>query len=674
MFVRFFNYMKHVYLFKLILLLSLSIFSCHENPPENQDNKEKTQNNYHSLPDYTWLSNEDNFHEENYLPKFKQYFEQSLEENKFENAAAYLIAYSKTIEELFVYDSVYLKTLIEFYELNETRISKEAQIRLNYYAGMQYYRINEIDKSFHWLKKAVEIDPESDSHKQVQGYSHFSIGQNYIKTKELDLAEKHLVAALNIFEEVGDLTNQGTAYMLLSGLYTENNAYDEAEKILKKAVEILKKDKDDFLTFTAQTLYVHFYIEQGDTLQTIKQIDKLSEFANTYPKITEYHKGLLNQFLAFKFIAQKKEDSAAYHLGIAKEIAKRTNDPDLEMRNLFQSILFTNAFKKPLEDLQKAESFYKELSEDKEENREFMHQLAKALFEYYEEKGIYEKAHPYAVFLIDDAVKQAEDRVRGNLFELEKKFETEKKEKTILLQEKKLSEKNKIILSLAIISVFVVLVFIILIIWTKNKSILKEKKLTENYASQLLQKTENERKRIASDLHDSVSNELVNLRHTIENMDNRLKTKIDSILEEVRNISRNISPTLFDKIGLNLSIEQLIERIQKQHNFFITSEIDYHNGLDNDKELQLYRITQEAITNILKHANAVAGKVSIVESKNSVSLEIRDNGKGFDVSKMLEKGNCFGLLNITERTKYLNGTVNFQSDSSGTLIKILIPK
>src|SRR5690606_2922289 len=147
----------------------------------------------------------------------------------------------------------------------------------------------------------------------------------------------------------------------------------------------------------------------------------------------------------------------------------------------------------------------------------------------------------------------------------------------------------------------------------------------------------NERKRIASDLHDSVSNELVNLRHIIANNDNQLKSKIDFILEEVRNISRNISPTLFDKIGLKLSVEQLIDRIQNQHNFFISSEIKYKGGLDNDKELQLYRIIQEAITNILKHANAVAGKVSINESDKTVNVEIRDNGKGFDVSKMFEK-------------------------------------
>lgn len=167
---------------------------------------------------------------------------------------------------------------------------------------------------------------------------------------------------------------------------------------------------------------------------------------------------------------------------------------------------------------------------------------------------------------------------------------------------------------------------------------------------------------------------MVNLRHAIENSNVHLKNKIDIILEEVRNVSRNISPILFDEIGLKSSVEQLTERIQNQHHFFINSEIEYSGGLENNKELQLYRIIQEAITNILKHANAVAGKVTITEDAKNVYVEIKDNGKGFYVDKMLEKGNCFGLLNITERTKYLNGTVNFHSDANGTIIKITIPK
>lgn len=660
----------------IIAVSACLLFSCQEKPKdvEPQETVSSLESRYKDSEIFKWLKSEKNAQDEDYEQKFNQYFEQSLKENKFEDAAAYLIAYGHVIDHKFEYDSIYQKKSIEFIDENKNHISKEAQSKLYYYIGNLYFRELNLTESNIWLTKCVEIVPENKSHKNIQGFAHFSIGQNYIRMGKLELAEEHLVNALHIFEEVGDFTNQGTVYLLMCSLYTENNAYEESEKFLKKAIEIFEKDKNDFLTFMAYTTYIHFYIEQGDTLTTIKRIDKLSEFAQTYKDIPVYSQGLLNQYKTFKFSAQKNEDSASYYLQAAKEIAERTADPDLDMRNFFQEILFSKAFDKPLEDVKQAEIYYQQLAEDEDENRQFMAQIADVLFRFYQKKGQYDKANPYAVFLIEDAQKQAETRTKGTLFELERKFETERKEKTILLQEKKLSEKNKIILLLAAATVFIVLISFIVFVWNKNRSIIKEKKITENFASQLLQKTENERKRIASDLHDSVSNELVNLRHIIANNDNQLKSKIDFILEEVRNISRNISPTLFDKIGLKLSVEQLIDRIQNQHNFFISSEIKYKGGLDNDKELQLYRIIQEAITNILKHANAVAGKVSINESDKTVNVEIRDNGKGFDVSKMFEKGNCFGLLNITERVKYLDGTVNFQSDSSGTTIKITIPK
>ncbi len=671
--------MRKFYTFYWTLLLLCSILSCQKNQQtlseEEKTEKLKIENNkYNHLPDYEWLSNLENFSDKKYQEIFSKNYNLSLKEKKYENAAAYLKAYGDASKRNSSYDSAYVVTLLKFYEDNESKISAEAKTNLCHYIGSQYSDAGNLEKSFYWLEKGISFEPESIVHKQKQGFSHFAIAQNYLRQRNLDKTEKHLVEALKIFEEVGDNKNKGTVYLLMHNLYVQNRAYDKAEKILQKAVDIFKKNKDEFLTFSAIGMSAHFHIEQGDTLKTIKQIDELAKFSKTYKTIPEYHKGILNQFLAFKFIAQKKQDSAAHYLHLAEEISNQTAIPDLEMRTFFQEILFSNAFKTPLKDPEKVERFYKQMAQSEEPNTQYMFQLASALYDYYQKKGDYKKANEYSMFLVEDTNKQSKDRLKNQLFELETKFETEKKEHKILLQEKKISEKNTLIWLLIACMTFLVLAAVIILFWIKNKSILKEKKLTENFTSQLLQKTENERKRIASDLHDSVSNELVNLRHNIEENNTKLKTKIDNILEEVRNISRNISPILFDKIGLKLSVENMVERIQNQHQFFVSSEIDYKGGLDHDKELQVYRIIQEAITNILKHADAAAGKITVTEDSNAVKVNIKDNGKGFDVAKMFEKGNCFGLLNITERVKYLKGKVNFQSDQSGTIINIIIPK
>ncbi|MDD3772196.1 MAG: sensor histidine kinase [Weeksellaceae bacterium] len=666
--------MKHISSICLVFIVLISTFSCHDKVTEKEGKANLEESKYENLPEYEWLSNNSNFQDENYQKKFRNYFEASLKENRFEDAAAYLMSYGEASKFTQLYDSVYTSTVLDFYEKNEDKISGEAKTNLCYYLGIQFFNLGKLDKSSYWHKKSLEFKSESNSHKQIQGFASFAIAQNYLRQRDLDDTEKYLVKALRIFEEVGDLRNQGTVYLLMHSLYVRNRAYGKAEEILQKAIEVFKKEENEFLAFSSRISYVHFHIEQGDTIKTIEKIDSLAKYAKIYTTLPEYHIGMLNQFLTFKFIAQNNQDSATYYLNKAKEISERLGSQDLNMRTFFQEILYSNKFGTPLENPEEVERFYEEMAQDEEPNLQFMYQMAFALYDFHQKNGNYKKANEYSMFLIEDTNKQSADRLKNQLFELEQKFETERKEKTILIQDKKLAEQNRIIISLIVASVFIVLIFIILFVWLKNKSIIKEKKLTENFASQLLQKTENERKRIASDLHDSVSNELVNLRHAIESGNSRLKNKIDFILEEVRNISRNISPTLFDKIGLKSSVEQLIERVQNQHNFFISSEINYKGGLNNDKELQLYRIIQEAITNILKHANAVAGKVSILEDEKSVTVEIKDNGKGFDVAKMLEKGNCFGLLNITERAKYLNGTVNFHSDSKGTLIKIVIVK
>src|SRR5690606_39685285 len=89
--------------------------------------------------------------------------------------------------------------------------------------------------------------------------------------------------------------------------------------------------------FSAHTFYVHFYIEQGDTINTIKQIDKLNNFYKTSTRKNDYHDGFLEQLIAFKHIAEKDKDSATYYLQSANEIAERTSNPDMKVRVFFRN-------------------------------------------------------------------------------------------------------------------------------------------------------------------------------------------------------------------------------------------------------------------------------------------------------------------------------------------------
>ena len=212
------------------------------------------------------------------------------------------------------------------------------------------------------------------------------------------------------------------------------------------------------------------------------------------------------------------------------------------------------------------------------------------------------------------------------------------------------------------------------ILWQRKKQLQLEKERNLHYTKQLLEKTEEERKRIAGDLHDSINYELLSLKKSDKQDPVMVNTKIDQIINDVRIISRNLHPVMFDKIGLEPNIEQLIERFQAQHNLMVSTEFDYQGSLSSEAELQLYRIIQEALTNIIKYAKAHAAKITLTESAEKIHLQIRDNGVGFDVAKTLSSTQAFGLHNIIERSRIIGGTTQLHSSSEGSVIDIEIAK
>lgn len=154
----------------------------------------------------------------------------------------------------------------------------------------------------------------------------------------------------------------------------------------------------------------------------------------------------------------------------------------------------------------------------------------------------------------------------------------------------------------------------------------------------------------------------------------QVNQKIDTIINDIRIISSNLHPVMFDKVGLQNTLEQIAEKVQLQNNFMLTTEINYTNGLTKASELQVYRIAQEAVTNILKYAEAIAGKITIAENTKEVQIEIKDNGKGFDVNTALNSSKSFGLHNIIEPSKAIGGKAIIISSSTETNININIFK
>ena len=304
--------------------------------------------------------------------------------------------------------------------------------------------------------------------------------------------------------------------------------------------------------------------------------------------------------------------------------------------------------------------------------------LMRTYYCFLKENALVKKDYKSAL-LYEEAIGKTDDSLASRemahkVLELDKKYQTEKKEQQIQIQEKTIVNKNTTIALLISLFMGLFLVVVIIAATQKQKKLRRERQDAQQYTKQLLEKTEEERKRIASDLHDSVSHELLALKNSFEEKASITNEKIDAIINDIRIISRNLHPVMFDKIGLKASIEQLAERTESVNDFMVTSDITYSGSLPTADELQLYRIIQEALSNIIKYASAMAAKITISENLQMVHVEIKDSGKGFNVNETFQNSNAFGLHNIIERSRAIGGQAKIFSDHNGTVITIEIKK
>jgi signal transduction histidine kinase len=199
----------------------------------------------------------------------------------------------------------------------------------------------------------------------------------------------------------------------------------------------------------------------------------------------------------------------------------------------------------------------------------------------------------------------------------------------------------------------------------------------------LIDSQEQERKRIAGALHDSLGQNLLIIKNKalsgIKNPQKNPELIADiseissSSLQEVREISYNLHPYQLEQLGLTKAIESIIDRASKSVSLIFKYELDNIDKLFSpETEINIFRMIQECINNILKHSGASEADVSVLKSTNEVSINIKDNGMGFDILTARSKRGL-GLMSLYERAKMSDATVEIDSrHGKGTFINITI--
>ena len=209
-----------------------------------------------------------------------------------------------------------------------------------------------------------------------------------------------------------------------------------------------------------------------------------------------------------------------------------------------------------------------------------------------------------------------------------------------------------------------------------------EKANQERFSRQLLDTQESERKRIARELHDSLGQNLLVIKNGLIQLDGQegngkveqLADITDQALTEVREISADLHPYQLDRLGLNKTIAGMVRRVSESSGIILNFESDeLRKKLSKKVEINLYRVIQEAVNNIIKHSGASEGKITIALKDEKVNIDIKDNGQGFVVGQKSKTGGL-GLTGMAERLKIIDGELKITSaPGEGSLIEIFAP-
>jgi two-component system sensor histidine kinase UhpB len=202
---------------------------------------------------------------------------------------------------------------------------------------------------------------------------------------------------------------------------------------------------------------------------------------------------------------------------------------------------------------------------------------------------------------------------------------------------------------------------------------------------------EEERGRISRDLHDGIGQSLTALKIQLELLEQEasrvqadLVPRISAVLEladgclaEVREMARLLRPQMLDDLGLVPTLHWLARTVEKRTGVAVVLEIlGEEGGADPDAETLVFRVVQEALTNVVRHANVASARVKVEHRPGDILVAVEDKGKGFDADAILagkDEEHGFGVRAMRDRVQSFNGRFRIQSSSQGTLLEAEIP-
>jgi signal transduction histidine kinase len=225
----------------------------------------------------------------------------------------------------------------------------------------------------------------------------------------------------------------------------------------------------------------------------------------------------------------------------------------------------------------------------------------------------------------------------------------------------------------------------------RTQELLNASQELRELSARILQAQDEERRRIARELHDGAGQliaalgmEASNLAGERERLSSRAASSLDNIeslvaqmTQDIRTMSHLLYPPLLDDVGLQSALKEYVTGFAERSGILVSLDIPSQiERLDRDYELSLFRIVQECLTNIHRHSGSKTASIRIVQDDEALVLEVRDEGGGMPAERLSEiqsRGSGVGIRGMRERVLQLSGTMSIESDGSGTRIHVAIP-
>lgn len=480
----------------------------------------------------------------------------------------------------------------------------------------------------------------------------------------------------------GDLKELAFAYVLKGFLLSNSGLQLACRKVFKEGIPYAKKAKSkNSLCFMLDWEGDYYYYGLNDTVDYAKALHYYKQVEELLPQIN-YSRIIADNHAVMSgcYYNLGQLDKADYHFDIADSISKEQN------LMFVRSALYADKAKvfTARGEHEAAHQLYLKSYSIGEDSKhiEFRARRESNLWQSYKNIGDYEQAlkHFEEWHWMEDSL--ANQDVALKYAELEKNYDIAKKEGEIAtLKNKEANNRVKYLLLLGLVSLIGLLIII-----RKNTQLRKSQKaLVESYKASeeaIFKGEQNERTRIAGELHDGVNSKIAAIKWQLESLNvadeksqNVIKSSIEMIedtYQDVRQISHNLVPQALEQDGLEKAVESLLDKLNQKGD--IKFEIVYNQKLNQSlrsKIYPVYNIALELINNVLRHAQASNAVVTISRSCDDLKLIVEDDGRGYDQS---ESSRGFGLNSLQERVKSLRGKLNIESIiDKGTKVEVLIP-